>query len=86
MIDKEIVLAFINGPGSSLAVMWISLLGFIFAVYGISREYNAREIRRQVKEDAQRGALQNIEQMLRVIRSEQDQFRKQIEAGVVVND
>ena len=76
MIDKEVLLAFINGPGASLAIMWIALLGFIFAVYWIGREYRADTIRRRAKEDAQRGALQNIEQTLRVMRSEQEQFKK----------
>jgi hypothetical protein len=71
MIDKDIILAFINGPGASLAFMWAVFLLFIFGVYTISREYKAEIIRKQAKEDAQRGALQNIEQTLRIMKSEQ---------------
>lgn len=71
MIDKEIILAFINGPGASLAFMWAVFLLFIFGVYAIRREFNAEKIRTQAKEDAQRGALQNIDQTLRIMKSEQ---------------
>jgi type II secretory pathway pseudopilin PulG len=51
--------------------MWAVFLLFILGVYMVRLEYNAQRIRREAKEDAQRGALQNIEQTLRVMRSEQ---------------
>jgi CHASE3 domain sensor protein len=71
MIDKDIVLAFVNGPGASLAFMWAVFLLFLFGLYWTAREYNAATIQRQAKDDAQRGALQNIEQTLRAMKSEQ---------------
>jgi hypothetical protein len=85
IMDKEILLAFINGPGASLAFMWAVLLLFFFGVFAYAKTYRADDIRREAKEEAQRGALQNIEQTLRVMKHEQEQFRKQIGGGVVVD-
>jgi hypothetical protein len=80
-MDKDIALAFINGPGVSFAAMWIALLLFVFAVYWTGREYRADRIRRQANEEAQRGALSNIEQTLRVMKSEQDRFMRISQGG-----
>jgi uncharacterized protein (DUF58 family) len=71
MIDKDIILAFINGPGASLAFMWAVFLLFLFALYWTAREYNTARIKRQAKEEAQRDTLHNIDQTLRVMRAEQ---------------
>jgi hypothetical protein len=71
MIDKDIILAFVNGPGVSLAFMWAVFLLFIFGLYVVAREYNTARIKRQAKEEAQRDTLHNIDQTLRVMRAEQ---------------
>jgi hypothetical protein len=76
MIDKEILLTFINGPGSGLTVMVVALIASLVIIYGIKA--SARGDYERGKQAARQQGLENLQVTLAKLVHDQAEMRQQI--------
>jgi hypothetical protein len=75
-VDKEVLLALINGPGTGLTLMVLGFFALCFGVFVVRRMAGYDAGLEQGKASAQRGALSDIHSTLQKMAYEQREMQK----------
>jgi hypothetical protein len=75
-VDKEVILALVNGPGTGLTLMALGFFALCFGVFLVKQVTGYNLGIEQGKAAAQRGALNDIHNTLKKMAFEQREMQK----------